>query len=144
IAPFATDVATNIVSLANIRWDESLNISALCCARGNAFFPPVESHSGSALSADCRWRGAIAVHPDHVVPFALGRRTCRALRSKASTCRWPGHYSRWLFALPAAGSRRQLLDKFFSAGGRAGIRHGHYCGTAHDNRDELDLATARR
>jgi hypothetical protein len=78
---------------------------------GTLFFSAVEFDSGSALFADCRGRGAVAVHIDHVVPFALVRRTCGALRSKASTYRWPAYHSRWLFALSAAGNWRQLLDE---------------------------------
>ncbi len=72
----------DIVSVSNIRRNEFLNVSALCCARGNAFFPAVESDSGSALFADCSWRGAIAVHIDHVFSFALVWWTRCALRSQ--------------------------------------------------------------
>src|SRR5207248_129197 len=48
-----------------------------------------------------------------------------------------------LFALPAAGDWWQLLDKFLSAGGCLGIRHGHYRGAAHHDCDEFDRAKPR-
>src|SRR5206468_2019849 len=144
VSHFASDVAADVVSLADIRWNESLNISALCRARRNTLFFAVEFDSGSGVPTDFRWRGAVAVHTDHVVAFALVRRTCCALRSKASTCHWARHYSLWLFAFPAARNWRQLLDKFFSAGGCFGIRHGDDRGAAHHDCDEFDRAKARR
>src|SRR5206468_8037766 len=143
VSHFASDVAADVVSLADIRWNESLNISALCRARRNTLFFAVEFDSGSAVPTDFRRRGAVAVHIDHVVSFALVRRTCCALRSKASTCRWARYYSRWLFAFPAAGNWRQLLDKFFSAGGCAGPRHGNHGSAADHDRYELDQAEPR-
>src|SRR5712672_488331 len=143
IAPFASDVATDIVSLADVRWNESLNISALCCARRNTLFPAIEFDSGSAVPTDFRWRGAVAVHTDHVVPFALVRRTCCALWSKTSTCYWARHYGPRLFAFPAAGNWRQLLDKFLSAGGCSGIRDGNHGSAADHDRYELDRAKPR-
>ncbi len=57
--------------------------------------------------------------------------------------RYPRHYSRWLFAFPAAGNCRQLLDKFFSAGGCSGIRHGNHRSAADHDRYELDRAKPR-
>jgi len=113
ISPFATNVAADIVSLADIRWNESFNISALCCAWRNTLFPAVEFDSGSAVHTDFRWRGAVAVHTDHVVPFALVRRTCCALRSKASTCRWARYYGRWLFAFLLPGIDGNYWTNFF-------------------------------
>src|SRR5439155_1040134 len=143
-SPFATNAAANIVSFAHIRWNESLNVSALCRARWNTLFSAVEFDSGSALSADCRWRGAVAVHPGHVVPLALVRRTRCSLRSKTSTCRRPSYRRRWLFAFPATEDWRELLDGFLSAGGCSGIRHGHYRRAADHDRHERDRSKPRR
>src|SRR5262249_45017110 len=112
--------------------------------RRNAFFPAVEFDSGSALFADCRRRGAVAVHTDHVAPFALVRRTCFALRSKNSTYRWPAYHRGWLFSFSVAGDWRRLLDKFLSADGCPGIGHGNYCGTAYHDRDEFARTRPRR
>ena len=144
IAPFVANVAAEIVSFANVCRNESPDFSALCCSWRNTFFPTVEFDSGSALFADCRRSGAVAVHTNHVVPFALVRRTCCALRSKNSTHRWPAYRSGWLFALLAAGDWRQLLDKFFPTCGCSGIRHGRYCGAAYHDRDELAGTGSRR
>ena len=105
---------------------------------GTLLFSTVEFDSGSAVPTDFCWGGAVAVHIDHVVPFALVRRTCCTLRSKTSTCRWARHYSRWLFAFPAAGNWRQLLDKFFSACGCSGIKDGNHGSAADHDRYELD------
>ena len=110
---------------------------------GTLFFLPLNLIQVQRYSTDFRRRGAVAVHTDHVVPFALVRRTCCALRSKASTCHWARHYGRWLFAFPAAGNWRQLLDKFFSAGGCSGIRDGNHRSATDHDRDELDRAKPR-
>jgi MFS family permease len=137
IAPFAPNVAAHVVSLADIRWDESFNISTLCCARRNSFFPAVEFDSGSALFPHCGRSGAIAVHTDHVASFALVRRTGVALWSENSTYYWSAYHRSWIFAFPATRDWRQLLDKFLSAGGCSGIRHGRHRGAAYHDRDEL-------
>ena len=74
-----------------------------------------------------RWSGGLVARYGPKLPLVVG----------------PGHYSRWLFAFPAAGNWRQLLDKFFSAGGCSGIRHGDYRSAADHDRYELDRAKPR-
>ena len=74
-----------------------------------------------------RWAGGLVARYGPKLPLVVG----------------PGYHSRCLFALPAAGNWRQLLDKFFSAGGCSGTRHGHYRGAAHHDGDEFDRAKPR-
>ena len=74
-----------------------------------------------------RWSGGLVARYGPKLPLVVG----------------PGYHSRWLFALPAAGNRRQLLDKFFSAGGCSGIRDGNHGSAADHDRYELDRAKPR-
>ena len=74
-----------------------------------------------------RWSGGLVARYGPKLPLVVG----------------PGYYSRWLFAFPAAGNWRQLLDKFFSAGGCSGIRDGNHGSAADHDRYELDRAKPR-
>ena len=74
-----------------------------------------------------RWSGGLVARYGPKLPLVVGS----------------GHYSHRLFAFPAAGNWRQLLDKFFSAGGCSGIRHGNHGSATDHDRDELDRAKPR-
>jgi len=97
----------------DIRWNESLNISALCCPWRNTFFPAVEFDSGSAVLTDFRWRGAVAVHTD-LCSFRVGPAELVARYGpKLPLVVGPVITSRLVICFSCCRELRQLLDKFF-------------------------------
>src|SRR5262249_57171270 len=88
------------------------DLSSVWCTWRHALFSAAEFDSGSALHTDRRGRIAVALHPDHLLSFALVGRAGCSLRSKTAPDYWSANSGPGLFAFSPANNWRQLLDKF--------------------------------